>query len=117
MNDEITSTMEELNFLFRKKWTICVLTDLHLGSKHFQDFNNNLPEISTKVLHQTLNELEEAGLIDKKVIQDKPKTTEYALTEKGRLSKNFIKEYYGYIASISSNSSDEEEILKRIMEL
>ena len=117
MNDEIKSTMDELNFLFRKKWTICVLTDLHLGSRHFQDFNKNLPEISTKVLHQTLTELEEAGLIKKTVIQEKPKTTEYALTEKGKLSKNFIKEYYGYIASISSDSSDEEEILKKIQEL
>lgn len=117
MNDEIESTMEDLNFLFRKKWTICVLTDLHLGSKHFQDFNKNLPEISTKVLHQTLKELEDAGLIKKIIIQEKPKSTEYILTEKGKLSKNFIKEYYGYIASISSNSSDEEEILKRIREL
>ncbi len=117
MYDEIKSTMEELNFLFRKKWTICVLTDLHLGSKHFQDFNKNLPEISTKVLHQTLTELEQVGLIRKTVIREKPKVTEYNLTEKGKLSKNFIKEYYGYIASISSNSSDEEEILKRIEEL
>ena len=117
MDDEIKSTMEELNFLFKKKWTICVLTDLHLGSKHFQDFNNNLPEISSKVLHQTLTELEGAGLVNKILIQEKPKVTEYSLTEKGKLSKNFIKEYYGYIAGISSNSYEEEEILKRIHEL
>ena len=75
MYDEIKSTMEELNFLFRKKWTICVLTDLHLGSKHFQDFNKNLPEISTKVLHQTLTELEQVGLIRKTVIREKPNVT------------------------------------------
>ena len=37
MDDEIKSTMEELNFLLKKKWTIYVLTDLHLGSKHIQD--------------------------------------------------------------------------------
>lgn len=117
MDDEIKSTMEELNFLLKKKWTICVLTDLHLGSKHFQDFNNHLPEISTKVLHQTLTELEDAGLVNKTVIQEKPKITEYSLTEKGKLSKNFIKEYYGYIASIASNSSNEEEILKQIPKL
>ena len=88
-------TMEELNFLFRKKWTLCILTDMHLGSKHFQDFNKNLPDISTKVLNQTLTELEEVGLISKKI----------------------IKEYYGYIARISSNSKDDGEILKRIEQL
>lgn len=81
MDDEIKSTMEELNFILKKKWTICVLTDLHLGSKHFQDFNNHLPEISTKVLHQTLTELEYAGLVNKTVIQEKPTITVYSLTD------------------------------------
>ena len=64
-----------------------------------------------------MTELEWAGLVNKILIQEKPKVTEYSLTEKGKLSKNFIKEYYGYIAGISSNSSEEEEILKRIHEL
>ena len=109
--------MEELNFLFRKKWTLCILTDLHLGSKHFQDFNKNLPNISTKVLHQTLMELEEVGFINKKTIKEKPKLTEYSLTEKGKQSKMLIKEYYGYIAKIPSNSADDVEILKRIGQL
>ena len=116
MNDEIEPTMEELNVLLKKKWTFCVLTDLHLGSKHFQDFNRNLPNISTKVLHQTLTELEDVGLIKKEVIENKPKSTEYSLTKKGKLSKNLIKAYYGYIASISSDSDEEGEILKRIEE-
>ncbi len=110
-------TMEELNFLFRKKWTLCILTDMHLGSKHFQDFNKNLPDISTKVLNQTLTELEEVGLISKKIIKEKPKLTEYSLTEMGKQSKTLIKEYYGYIARISSNSKDDGEILKRIEQL
>ena len=58
-----------------------------------------------------------SGLVNKTVIQEKPKITEYSLTEKGKLSKNFFKEYYGYIASIASNSSNEEEILKQIQKL
>lgn len=66
MDSKNNPTMDELNFIFHKKWTFCILADLHLGSKHFQDFMNNLPEISTKVLHQTLTELESVGLIDKK---------------------------------------------------
>ena len=117
MSDEINLTMEELNVLLKKKWTLCILTDLHLGSRHFQDFNRNLPNISTKVLNQTLSELEYDGLIEKKVIENKPKSTEYSLTKKGKLSKNLIKAYYGYIASISSDSDEEGEILKRIEEL
>ena len=114
MSDEINPTMEELNVLLKKKWTLCILTDLHLGSRHFQDFNRNLPNISTKVLNQTLSELEDAGLIEKKVIENKPKSTEYSLTDNGKLSKNLIKEYYGYISAISSNSDEEGEILKKI---
>ncbi len=110
-------TMDDLNFILKKKWTFCILAELHLGSKHFQDFTSNLPNLSTKVLHQTLTELEEIGLVNKITIQEKPKVTEYSLTEKGKLSKNLIKEYYGYIALISSDSKDEEEILKRIENL
>ena len=117
MDDENILTMDELNFLFRKKWTLCILTDWHLGSRHFQDFNNNLPEISTKVLHQTLTELEHAGLIKKTVEAGKPKSTEYSLTENGKLSKKFIKEYYGYLSSISTPSEEDMEILKKIEKL
>ncbi|WP_083495820.1 winged helix-turn-helix transcriptional regulator [Methanobrevibacter millerae] len=44
--------------------------------------------MSTKVLHQTLTELESVGLIDKKIIQEKPKLTECSLTEKGNFPKS-----------------------------
>jgi len=117
MSDNGYHTMEEYNVLLKKKWTLCVLTDLHLGSRHFQDFNRNLPNISTKVLHQTLIELEEVGLIKKHIIENKSKSTEYSLTDKGKLSKNLIKEYYAYISAISSDSDEEGDILKRIEEL
>ncbi|MBQ9025954.1 MAG: helix-turn-helix transcriptional regulator [Methanobrevibacter sp.] len=117
MNNENGPTMDELNFIFHKKWTFCILTDLHLGSKHFQDFRNNLPDLSTKVLNQTLNELEDVGLIEKKIISQKPKLTEYSLTDNGKLSKNLIKEYYSYIADISCDSNEAEEILNRINQL
>ena len=117
MDSKNNPTMDELNFIFHKKWTFCILADLHLRSKHFQDFMNNLPEISTKVLHQTLTELESVGLIDKKIIREKPKLTEYSLTEKGKLSKNLITEYYSYIEMISLDSNEEKEIFDKIKDL
>ena len=117
MNDKNGRTMDELNFIFHKKWTFCILTELHLGSKHFQDFYNNLPDLSTKVLNQTLMELEKVGLIEKKIISQKPKLTEYSLTDKGKLSKNLMKEYYSYIADISCDSDEAKDILNRINEM
>ena len=117
MKECINPTMDDLNFVLKKKWTFCILTELHLGSKHFQDFTNNLPNISTKVLNQTLIELEKVGLINKKTIKEKPKLTEYSLTKTGKLSKKLIKEYYGYISSVSLDSKDEENIFKQIEKL
>lgn len=117
MNSNNNPKMDELNFIFHKKWTFCILADLHLGSRHFQDFLNNLPKISTKVLNQTLTELESVGLINKKIIQEKPKLTEYSLTEKGKLSKKLIKEYYSYIELISPDSDEEKEIFDKIKNL
>ena len=109
--------IDDLYFLFRKKWTVCLLVDLHMGSKKFQDFKKNLPDISPKVLYQTLNDLEEMGLVEKKIITEKPKSTEYQLTENGKLSKDFIKEYFFFLTKVSSDSRVHEKILKEIQDL
>lgn len=76
-----------------------------MEKKRFQDFQDSYPEISPKGLNDILIELEKFGLINKKLIQEKPELTEYSIIDKGNDSKKFIKEFSQYISKYS-NSSD-----------
>ena len=100
--------------LFRKKWSIYILAELFTGSKRFQDFQNNSPTISPKVLNQTLIEMEKMGLIDKTVISKKPKITEYCLTEKGYETRKFVKELLIFLTNNSNLADDLYKIEEKI---
>src|SRR5213594_2987386 len=55
-----------------------------LKQNRFNQFLNSIEGINTKTLSIRLHELEEYGLIYRKVIPGKPKHTEYSLTYKGK---------------------------------
>ena len=67
-----------------KKWTINIIRDMLNGQYKFSDFLNRNPELSTRVLSLRLADMEEDNLIYRHVIDTKPVTIEYGLTEKGR---------------------------------
>ncbi|MFV2015080.1 MAG: winged helix-turn-helix transcriptional regulator [Candidatus Heimdallarchaeota archaeon] len=66
-----------------KKWTINILRDMFRGTTRFSDFLVNNPKLSTRMLSQRLQDLEEDGLIVRKVIDSKPVTIFYSLTTMG----------------------------------
>ena len=72
--------------LVGKKWTIVVLQEIeHNGDKGFNKIIGRMKKISPKLLAQRLRELEEDGIIEKKVITDRmPVRTVYKLTKKGK---------------------------------
>lgn len=78
--------------LINKKWSVQIIRDLFFGKKHFKEFKEDKPKLSNKVLSNCLKELEENGLIEKKVINTTPVTTEYYLTEYGRSMNRIIYE-------------------------
>lgn len=49
----------------------------------YGELSRTLPDITTKMLTQTLRELEADGLISRKVYQEVPPKVEYTLTEMG----------------------------------
>lgn len=70
--------------LIGNKWSILVLRELFIGSRRTHEFLEALPGISTKTLTARLRELEEQGLVARKVYPEVPPHVEYSLTEKGR---------------------------------
>jgi DNA-binding HxlR family transcriptional regulator len=72
------------------KWTILVLHQLCTGTKRFGVLQRALPGISPKTLSERLKQLEENGILKKKVFAEVPLHVEYSLTSKGLSLKEII---------------------------
>lgn len=65
------------------KWTLKKLWHLSNGTIHFNELQRRLGNITTKTLTQQLRELEEQGIITRKVFPEIPPKVEYSLSEMG----------------------------------
>jgi DNA-binding HxlR family transcriptional regulator len=71
--------------LIGDKWTPIVLYVLGHGTKRYGELRRHLPDISKKMLTQTLRALEEGGLLRRTVYAEVPPKVEYDLTALGRI--------------------------------
>jgi DNA-binding HxlR family transcriptional regulator len=70
--------------LVGKKFTMLIIRNMiHRDHKRFNQFLE-IEDINAKVLSVRLKEMEEDGLIERKIYPDKPVRIEYTITEKGR---------------------------------
>jgi DNA-binding HxlR family transcriptional regulator len=66
-----------------KKWHPVIVHRLLAEPRGFNDLKRAVDGISSKVLSDSLENLEEYGLVDRTVVSEKPFRVEYALTERG----------------------------------
>ena len=67
------------------RWKFIILYTLRNSPKRFGQINNFIPSISNKVLTEQLRELEEDGIIDRRVLTDRiPVNVEYSLSKSGK---------------------------------
>ena len=71
--------------LIGDKWTPIVLYILGQGTKRYGEMQRHLPDVSKKMLTQTLRALEKAGLLKRTVYAEVPPKVEYDLTALGRI--------------------------------
>lgn len=70
---------------FSGKWAILILCVLsENGATRFNTISRAIPDISPKVLTETLKSLEADGLIHRQLYPEVPPRVEYSLTEMGR---------------------------------
>lgn len=72
------------------KWIAMIIGNLAHGKKRFQELQRAVDGIGSKMLSKDLQELELNGLIRRTVINTKPITVEYELTEYGHTLKPII---------------------------
>ena len=69
--------------LIADKWTAYVLTVLRHGHNRFGQMQRAIPEITRKMLTQTLHKMERDGLISRIDYRETPPHVEYSLTPAG----------------------------------
>ena len=70
--------------LLERRWTVSILYVSHDGAVRFNEFLQALGSISPATLAQRLADLEEAGVLEREVVDDRPPRVEYRLTERVR---------------------------------
>ncbi|EEF77083.1 transcriptional regulator, HxlR family [Phocaeicola coprophilus DSM 18228 = JCM 13818] len=66
------------------KWKPCLIDAVRERPKRPSELHREIPEAIPRVLDQQLKELEEHGIVEKKVYAEIPLRSEYSLTELGR---------------------------------
>lgn len=69
--------------LISNKWKVLIIRDLLEGTKRFSELKKSITNISQKVLTSNLREMEENGLLNRKVYPEVPPRVEYTLTKIG----------------------------------
>ncbi len=65
------------------KWTILILIALAAKGRRFSELSRDVPDISKRMLTQTLRDLERDGLVTRHVFPTKPPSVEYRMTPLG----------------------------------
>ena len=76
------------------KWKPFILTQLREKTLRFGELQRAMPKVSQKVLTQQLKELEEEGIVRRKVYAQVPPRVEYSLTPYGQTLKPVLDALY-----------------------
>jgi DNA-binding HxlR family transcriptional regulator len=73
-----------------RRWALALLYASHSGAVRFNEFRQALREVPPRTLAQRLTDLEDAGLLERRVIDARPPYVEYRLTPHGRRLKAVV---------------------------
>lgn len=88
--------VETTLYLIGDKWKVLILRDLLPGTKRFGELKKSIGSVSQKVLTAQLRDMEEKGLVSRKVYAEVPPRVEYTLTETGYSLKSILDAMAGW---------------------
>ena len=76
--------------LIGDKWKVLILRDLLPGTKRFGELKKSVGNVTQKVLTAQLRDMEEQGLVHRRVYAEVPPRVEYSLTDLGKSLKPIL---------------------------
>ena len=76
--------------LIGSKWKLLILRDLLTGTKRFGQLKKSLPDISQKVLTESLKSMVDDGIVERVAYPEVPPRVEYSLSEIGESLRPII---------------------------
>jgi DNA-binding HxlR family transcriptional regulator len=70
--------------LLERRWTLGTIYACSSGAARFNEFRQSLPGISPTTLSDRLDQLESAGIVERRLVQGRPPHSEYRLTATGK---------------------------------
>jgi len=70
--------------LLERRWTLGTIYACSSGAARFNEFRQSLPGVSPTTLSERLEQLEEAGVVERELVPGRPPHAEYRLTARGK---------------------------------
>ena len=94
--DPIPEEVRRAADLLERRWTLSILYASIEGALRFNEFLQSLGRVSPATLTARLNELVEAGLLERRVLDTRPPAVEYRLTSDGKRVKPLVRALVRY---------------------
>ena len=78
--------------LLERRWTLGTIYACSSGASRFNEFRQSLPGVSPTTLSERLDQLEQAGIVERELTPGRPPHAEYRLTGKGRRLASAVSE-------------------------
>lgn len=82
-SDQLCVRYQHAVEILGKRWTGLIIRVLIDGPLRFNELGARLEVVSDRMLSERLKELEQEGMIERRVLPETPVRVEYRLTEKG----------------------------------
>lgn len=106
--DRLGCPVEACTEVIGGKWKGKILFILFSGTKRFGELRKLMPETTQRMLTMQLRELEEDGVIARKVYAEVPPKVEYSISEAGRSLKPIIDAMWHWGTEFLSKLPEEE---------
>ena len=95
--------------LIGDKWKVLILRDLLPGTKRFGELKKSVGNVTQKVLTTQLRDMEEQGLVRRRVYAEVPPRVEYSLTDLGKSLKLVLDAMWAWGAGYQKQNRAKED--------
>jgi DNA-binding HxlR family transcriptional regulator len=82
--DPVPTQVRAVAGLLERRWTLGTIYACSSGATRFNEFRQALPGVSPTTLSERLDQLEQAGIVERELVAGRPPHTTYRLTAKGQ---------------------------------